>query len=687
MLELWRAPRDSGEAIGCLATTYTFEPALFDEQCLARFLDIDSEPNKEGLAFLIERERQLHRRYAGVLVDHTQAGVHHSLRWDVLPVCIRGGKQHAKVSLLAWSDRIRIIVASANLTGPGYRRNQEVAAALDLTPDDADREMLAGIVAFLRGLISFVQGAPKVVARTLSFVDDVENQAAKWRASGRSVVRHRLACTLPGVKAGNEARSALSEAIQVCRGRGGSPTQASIASPFFDADDESAKVVAELCKMMARGATRTVSFSVPCVRQDEAPDRPRLAAPRALMTVPPKYGAQAVIKLLPEKDADNNGRPWHAKMLALSNHAYSSVMTGSSNFTCAGMGVGARRNAEANLVTIADYERHGRDTGLIDAVWPKAAPVENPEAAEWLEMRVDPEDDEHAAGAVVPAGFLSASYRAGNAPAILLDFDPACLPVDWTVCACGRQDSELLTASTWKSAARPATYTCAWAHSDPPERLLVRWGDCEAFLPLNVEDGAELPEPPQLRHMTAEQMLQILAATDPSAATRWWVRQQEDSGDDDQDLDTATTPIDLDPLRRNPIQSTFLHRIRRRARVLSQLRTNLERPVWGRQGLEWRLRGLIGVEALGERFLSECEKATNCVDEALLTLADFLIVLREVDYKPTDLSLPKPEFDAVFHAFLREQVAKLDQRVSQLPAQASPDVRAFWGRVVERCAK
>ena len=52
MLELWRPPADAGEPIGCLATTYTFTPGLFDEQCLARFLEIGSDPDREDQAFL-----------------------------------------------------------------------------------------------------------------------------------------------------------------------------------------------------------------------------------------------------------------------------------------------------------------------------------------------------------------------------------------------------------------------------------------------------------------------------------------------------------------------------------------------------------------------------------------------------------------------------------------------------------
>ena len=117
MLDLWKPPQGAYDPVGCLATTYTFAPGLFDEQCLARFLEIGSEPNREDLAFLLERESRLGGSvYAGVLVDYTQAGVEHSFRWDVLPVRIRGGKQHAKLTLLAWTRHVRIMTASTHFS-------------------------------------------------------------------------------------------------------------------------------------------------------------------------------------------------------------------------------------------------------------------------------------------------------------------------------------------------------------------------------------------------------------------------------------------------------------------------------------------------------------------------------------------------------------------------------------------
>jgi len=688
LLDLWRPPERAGDPIGCLATTYTFAPGLFDEQCLARFLEIESEPNREDLAFLLERERLLGGVYAGVLVDHTQAGVEHSLRWDVLPVRVPAGKQHAKLSLLVWSQHVRIVVASANLTEQGYRTNYEVAAAVDVKPDAADAELFGEAVAFLRRLIRLVPGSatrPPEVQRADGFLDQVEGQVRNWKAPGRKgVLRQRLVFTLPADGPGRPARGALDEAVDACRGRGSSPYEVWVASPFFDTDEGAARVTASLCKLMARGVERDVWFSLPADRSEGRVGVPRLCAPKTLVSTPPKYEASAHVEVLPDLDQEKNRRPWHAKMVALRANGYLALMIGSSNFTVAGMGVGGRHHAEANLLTIADREAYGREAGLLEAVWPEVETIADQEAVEWLGPRPDGEEEEEAQAAPLPGGFLSATYRAGDERRVVLRFEPAELPVEWEILAAGREPRELLAAATWGQLGRPTSVELPWQPVESPEKLLVRWAGNEAFLPLNVDDSRELPPPAQLERMSADDMLLILAASGPSAAFRAWAKEQRQNDEFNSDLDSAA-PVDLDPLRRYDLQATFLHRIRRRARVLAQLRSNLERPVWARQALEWRLRGMIGVEALAERLANEVESGRGAIDESVLALADFLIVLRAVDYQPSDGSLPKAEFEQLFRPFLAELSNKLHQRVDLLRANSAKDVVAFWLRVVERC--
>jgi hypothetical protein len=639
------------------------------------------------LAFLLERESRLGSIYAGVLVDHTQAGVEHSLRWDVIPVRVRGGKQHAKVSLLAWGRHIRIIVASANLTEPGYRYNFEVAATGNLKPENADIDLLVDTIAFLRSLIQFVPGASgslPEIRRAESFLQEVEYRGKGWKhIRARGTSRQHLACTLPAI-VGQSSRSTLDEVVQACRRRGGSPSEAWIASPFFDVDDDSGRMTASLCKIMARGGRRKIRFCLPAIRDGESDSVPRLAAPKTLMLIPPKYQASVTIEMLPALDEDKNCRPWHAKMLALRAESYSSLMTGSSNFTSAGMGVGHNHNAEANLVTILDRVAFSRETKRLDAVWPDMERVKDPESAEWLGSREDLEEENRGTDLSLPAGFLSATYHAGDVRKIVLRLDPPHLPETWRILACGQKEQELLSARSWNEGGSPSVFEHGWEPVQPPEKLLIQWDEHEAWLPLNVEDSRNLPPPVQLEHMSADDMLWILAATDPSAAFRAWAKRHRTPDLFDPDLDSAT-PIDLDPLRRYDLQATFLHRIRRRARILTQLRSNLQRPVMGHQALEWRLRGMVGIEPLAQCFVREYVNADGASNEALLVLADFIIVLCEVDYQPSNGSLPKKEFEKVYRTFLRELADKLESQIDFQSGNISEDVRYFWERVLDRC--
>ncbi len=686
MLDLWRAPKDAGDPIGCLATTYTFAPGLFDEQCLARFLEIESEPNREDLAFLLERESRLGAVYAGVLVDQTQAGVEHSYRWDVLPVRIRGGKQHAKISLLAWDACVRIIVASANLTEQGYRTNYEVAAQIDLSPEGGSLEALEDTLAFMRGLIRLVPGPADrspTVLRAETFLTDLERHVKRWTPTRRrQSVRQHLVFTFPAQNARARARSSLDEAVNLCRSRGGSPREVWIASPFFDGESSTGRVVASLCKLMARGDRRDVCLCVPAL-QDEATNAWRIAAPKSLLTMPQRYSAELYVEALPDQDTDKNLRPWHAKMIAFRAELYSALMIGSSNFTSAGMGIDQRRNAEANLLTLVKHEDFAREAGKLKAIWPEMAQIPDPENVEWRGADPEREEEEQASRSLVAPGFLAAVYHAGDRRLVVLQLEPSQLPSRWRVCATGQDKPELLNSEGWQKGGRKATVEIVWGPPQPPEKLFVQWDDKEAFLPLNVQDRRELPPPPQLDKMTADDMLGILAAADPSAAYRAWAKSQQPADQEENELDSAV-PVDLDPLRRYDLHATFLHRVRRRARVLAQLRANLQRPVSGRQALEWRLRGLVGIEALAERLVRDLANADGAVDEALLTLTDFLIVLREVDYQPSDSSLRKDEYDEVFLPFLKGLTRDLHRQVGVYRDRISNDLWQFWERVVSR---
>jgi hypothetical protein len=686
MLDLWRPPEEAGDPVGCLATTYTFKPGLFEEECLGRFLDIESEPNREDLPYFLELENRLGAVYAGVLVDHSQAGVEHSLRWDVLPVKIRGGKQHAKVSLLVWARFVRVIVASANLTEQGYRTNQEVAIPIDYCPSEVDPVLLQETIELLGKLLGLVpQGSQPLpsIKRAKDFLSGVMKLVRRWKPVRlRSSVSHRLACTLPANGSRTPARSSLDESLEECRRRGGSPEEVWIASPFFDGDRETASVSAHVCKAMSRVARRDLCLCIPATR-DERGGAWRVSAPKTLLTTPRRYDVRTRVEVLPERDSDKNIRPWHAKMIQFRAENYSALMIGSSNFTGAGMGVGSRRNAEANLLIIVREEQFGRLAGQLESIWQQMPEIANPDTAEWRGADPELEEEEQAAKPIPAHGFLAAIYQAGDRRQITLLLDPEALSGDWSVRTASKEPVQILNSAAWQKAGRKPAAEIAWNPPYPPVMLVAEWDGGSVLLPLNVADPRELPPPSQLEQMTADDMLGILAASDPSAAFRLWAKRYEAADAESEELDNAV-PIDLDPLRRYDIHATFLHRVRNRARVFGQLRANLQRPVSGRQALEWRLRGLVGIEALSERLVSELDKPGVNADEALLTLADFLIVLREIDYQGVQGSLSTEEFEAVFRPFLKHLARELHQKASVHRARISNDLGQFWERVVTR---
>ena len=59
LLDAWCSPADAGDPVGCAATTFTFSAAFFEEECLARFLHLESDPAEDGPAYLVEREEKL----------------------------------------------------------------------------------------------------------------------------------------------------------------------------------------------------------------------------------------------------------------------------------------------------------------------------------------------------------------------------------------------------------------------------------------------------------------------------------------------------------------------------------------------------------------------------------------------------------------------------------------------------
>jgi hypothetical protein len=281
----------------------------------------------------------------------------------------------------------------------------------------------------------------------------------------------------------------------------------------------------------------------------------------------------------------------------------------------------------------------------------------------------------------------------------LIEVDPPRVPDAWSIAAidsglagnAADGGVQVLGASDWRQLGSPAIAELPWEPAQPPQRLRVTWGTHGAFLAVNVVDARGLPAPKALEDMTADDMLAILSSSDPGAALRLWHRKRRRDADpqSDPDLDTASTH-ELNPLNNYDLADTFLHRIRARARTMARLQHFVSRPATSVQALDWRLRGLMGIEPLALKFAAEFEAAADKrpgVDprETLLTLADLLIILQDVRYEPAEGALTKSQFKQTYQPFLRDLAVRLDAMVGRQIDAMPEAIAGFWNRVVERC--
>jgi hypothetical protein len=121
----------------CLAavfTSFTFDPAFFEEQILAAVLHLTSDPLEQPERFREEGRRALQEVPVACIVDGGMRQPGHRLPYDLLEV--HGRTFHPKVSLVLYEDFARLQVGSGNLTRGGYGENTELFFCRDLRYDE-----------------------------------------------------------------------------------------------------------------------------------------------------------------------------------------------------------------------------------------------------------------------------------------------------------------------------------------------------------------------------------------------------------------------------------------------------------------------------------------------------------------------------------------------------------------------
>lgn len=640
-LALWEVPEGAGDARVCIASTFTFDAAFFETECLGRFLGMDAHPaESDAVSYMVEREEKLAAARVAVLADRRHARDKESLRWDVLGVLVTGAIQHSKISLLAWTNHVRVIVGSGNLTEPGYRRNLEVFGALDLNrKEGGDREAVFRILDFLGELIessvgTAAAGAPK--ARAKAALESVRALIGRWPDTKP---------TNPVLILGGPGRAILPQLGEAWPS-GSPPRYAYVVSPFFDTDGtEAAKA---LIDVLSKRRPREICFDV---RTENGPDgRTRVFAPLAMVQLAAKHADLTVRRVLPEQSGEL--RELHAKMIYLNNDDWCVVLAGSSNFTRAGLGAKGKPNFEANLafrMRVSDP-----DAKVLDEVWPECA--EEPLDIESKDLVWDPrgeEEDDGASSLPLPPAFEEASFVPGT-PASLAITLRAPLPKTWSIQAPGGR--ELLSSARGTGAGE---HIIGWGESEVPFVLGVTWthsgGSAAANWPVNVSNPAALPPPQELRSLTLEELLQVLASTRPlpQAVAEVLARRKAKKG--------TQGDAELDPLKRFDSQSFLLRRTKRLAAALERLRERLERTASSREAFDWRLFGPVGPLALAEGYVREAGFA----GEAKFCIAEIALALHRV--QPDKVAV-----DGLPRSVVAESLHKAIQQLAEQAARIDP---------------
>ena len=601
ILDAWNPPDAGGDAVGCISTTFTFNPVFFETECLTRFLGLETDAEDDALQFLIEQESRMSQLEAAIaLVDQQHCVGKRSLRWDLLPARISGRLMHAKVSVLAWEKHVRLIIASANLTEDGYRRNQEIFGVLDyFEGSEAPRNVLTDALRFLGELFekSVLDGdGSPAVGRCRKLLQRLGRTPASWGISAED--EKRLGIRVATVFSGLSDTSVLDQIASIWPSST-PPSEAWVISPFFDEAGQGADwPTKELWTKLRRRGDATVAF---CVTTEEIPGDERLLvhAPESLLRAQP---GRPSVKTDVYRIVDKDNRQLHTKAIWLEGERHALYLVGSSNFTTAGLNLSAKGNIEANLTYVADYQQHEKEARQLEDCFPETDLLDV-SAVQW-QGAVSPEEESPAEAAPLPEAFGRAVYDAGIAPSGRLTLRFLAKPAaGWKIVS---EDAEpVYSCSKWDEVQRPETVELDWNAERPPSGLWVLWPDAglRSWWPVEVLSPEALLPPEELRNLPLDILIRVLTSAQPlhrvlAAEIR---RKHEVNGRSPQG------GIITDPHKKVDVSGFLLQRSRRVAEAIEAVCARISKPTASEACLHWKIYGPVGIKSLLTAVVNEAK--------------------------------------------------------------------------------
>lgn len=671
LLDAWLPPSTAGQAVACLATSYTFDPVFFEEQCLTRFAGIRNGAEDEILVreYLIEREERLSQIKAAALVDRDHCRGRRSLRWDLLGARHGpgGGILHAKVSLLVWARAMRLVVASANLTESGYRRNRELFFVLDAGPGEPfPAAAFADALAFLDEAVALADGeASPAVMRWRAVVED-----ARARLNAYGVEAGRSGDKISFVGLGPGKPNLFERLGNIWGSNGDACREISVVSRFFDAKEANAgRLVEAIWSLGAKQGPVRLEARLPA--SFDADGTARFLAPAVFGTLSKKTRS---VKLLAVDDRrDEEIRPLHAKGVLLSSTSRRLACIGSANLTLAGTGLARDPNLEAVVVVATKDAAAFR---FLDGAFRELGGVE-PDRYEFAGVASELESLEDGAYLALPPFWLSASYRRiGGEGVIELRFDSSrSVPASW------RLESEegrvVLDEAVWRSAGAGPSRELPWRDQAAPSGLVAHWLEDGAartsWLPICVERQADLPPPEELKDLPIEVLAEILGSARPLAMIVAAYRARIKS--------SSALSSELDPLKRFDSSAFLLNRTRRVSATFRALAESLSEPCPTEESLAWRLEGPCGARAVARAVSADFAEDP---DKSRFFLSELCLDLLEVEPRSETGCLPPDRVRTALDGFIAGVASELRADPASDDSPVANYIRKSLAKISER---
>lgn len=695
----WSPPQDVpvgavGSPILCVATTYTFDADFLESDLLPRFLGMKYDDTEGDKSFLVEREEALASTRVAVLVDASKADARQStLRWDQIPVFVPGGVQHAKVSLLAWESCARIIVASANITRSGYRRNREIAGILTFFnhEDSVPRQVLYDAIDFLRHITGWTRADGAVLNRLLARLDEVRARVGGWTAAPVEFTeRQRPRVHFVGGyprRSGSNPASVLKQTIDLW---GNAPADTiAVMTPFVGVPDANHESLVNELLGIHHTANAKGYLIVPRLPDAETQTSPaRIGLPltfaegwaKAWGSEPDELNMYAVPYM---RENEKLSRDLHAKAILIANETNQLLLCGSSNFSHHGVGV-LYYNIEANLAYVDSTSAPAGKRGM----WERL-PVDDNDSVDkpqWDHTGVDFGEDELPKEPQLPALFQSVTYDQVQST-LVFAFDPtAGIPARWCVELPGSEGAmnlELVIHNQFLRDTPPTAHTVVLPEAFKLAHLTflrVLWRDDQnelriARMLVHVVDIAQLIPPAEFSGLTANGIVDCLISG----------RELADIADSESHDGQNHTPKgkDLDPLRTVKTDGLLLYKMRRLGFALGALGERLLRVARTGDAARYRLE----LDPLGPRQLAAALEKEHNPDapserEALgFALSEIALIVGHAGRRIHEKRQARePDIRGYFRACADELLAKA------ISCHSDAELHVYTGEVEKRTA-